>query len=65
MKIIPEWLKISRRTFDKLRPDIEQTPAGLQLNSDRSLPISIFSNSTEKQKATLTPSLFKINNLIF
>jgi hypothetical protein len=65
MKIIPEWLKISRRTLHNIRPDIAQTPAGLQMNSDRSLSISIFRNSTEKQKATLTPSLFKINNLIF
>ncbi|WP_394698924.1 hypothetical protein [uncultured Bacteroides sp.] len=35
-QIIPEWLKISRRSLVQLRPDIGQTPTGVQLKSDRS-----------------------------
>ncbi|WP_321426188.1 hypothetical protein [uncultured Bacteroides sp.] len=38
---------------ENLRPDIAQTPAGLQLNSDRTLPISVFRNSTEKGSSSL------------
>jgi len=53
MKIIPEWLKISRRTLHKLPSDIGQTPTGLQLNSDRSFSISIFRNFTEKGSSSL------------
>jgi len=48
MKIIPEWLKISRLRLSKLRPDIAQTPTGLQQNSDRSLLSSDFCSSTEE-----------------